>query len=557
MAGGQAELSTRPWVRHYDRHVKPSLDYPQASLPDLLAQSVKTYGGSVALRFMSRGVTYREFDAASNQFAHFLLKRGIGKDHRVVLILPNLPHFPVAFYGILKAGATAVPVNPLYTPKEWAYFLKDSECSAVVTLDLFAEKVQQACDEAGVKTLMVGGPQDYLPFFQRLLYPFVKKDRPAIPTGAVLFTRALAEGKRSRPEVKVAADDLAALIYTGGTTGVSKGAMLTHRNLVANVLQCDAWFPQAQGGRVTMVAVMPFFHSFGLTVGLNFALYMGAEIVMVPRFNVRQILEVIQAQKPPAMFPGTPSIYAAINAYSKAKDYDLSCLWVSISGGAPLPTEVQRKFEEMSKSILVEGFGMTESSPVTHVNPILGKRKAGSIGVPLPDTDSKIVDSEDGSKQMAVGQEGELIIRGPQVMAGYWRKPEETANTLKDGWLFTGDIAKMDDDGFFTVVDRKKDMIIVEGFNVYPREIEEVLFAHPKIKEAAAVGVKDSLKGEVVKVFAVVKENETLTKEEVLNYCREHLAPYKVPKSVEFLEELPKSAINKVLRRELRNRANP
>lgn len=545
----------RPWTRNYDKYVKASLEYPPITLPDLLAESARKYGSSVALRFMSRGVTYRELDAASNRFANFLLKRGVGKGHRVVLILPNLPHFPVAYYGVLKAGATAVPVNPLYTTKEWAYFLRDSECRTVVTLDLLAGKVQEACAEAGVKTLVVGGPQDYLSFFQRLLYPYVRKDKAEVAEGAISFQRALAEGAVTRPAVALTPDDLATLLYTGGTTGVSKGAMLLHRNLVANVLQCDSWFPQEGRGRVTMVAVMPFFHAFGLTVALNFALYIGAEIVMLPRFNVRQLLDTVQAQKPPVMLPGTPAIYAAINGYSKAKEYDLSCLWVSISGGAPLLGEVQRKFEELSRSVLVEGFGMTESSPVTHVNPILGKRKPGSIGLPLPDTDSRIVDVETGTKEPGLGGEGELIVKGPQVMAGYWRKAEETAATLRDGWLYTGDIGKMDEDGFFYIVDRKKDMILVEGFNVYPREIEEVLFAHPKIKEAAAVGVKDPLRGETVKVFVVAKENEPLSKEEVLSYCREHLAAYKVPKSVEFLDELPKSAIGKVLRRELRDRA--
>lgn len=567
-------MEEKIWFKYYDNYVKKHLEYPDVSLHELVSSRVREHLNKTALVFMQYKMTYKQLEEESNQLAHFLLKKGIGKGKQVVLVLANTPHFPVAYYGVLKAGATAVPVNPLYTARELVYFLKDSEASLVVTFDMFAERVRSACEEAGIRDVVVGSAADYLPPIQAFLYRFLKKGRgegrqrseggmrdsgverlkgfSAKERVEIGFRQALREGSPYPTGVQVKGDDLATLIYTGGTTGVSKGAMLLHRNLVANTLQCSAWFPEISQGRATFVAVMPFFHSFGLTVALNFGLYMGAEIVLIPRFHARTLLETLQMLRPPVVLPAIPSIFSAINHFPRIEQYNLSSLWVSISGGAPLPVEVQKKFEALTHSILVEGFGLTETSPVTHVNPLLGKRKEGSIGLPLPDTDVKIVDVENGEKELSAGEEGEVIIKGPQVMAGYWKNAEETAKVLMNGWLYTGDIGRMDEDGFFYIVDRKKDMVITEGFNVFPREIEEVLYTHPKVKEAAAVGVKDRLKGEVVKAFVVPKEGEILTKEEILNYCQEHLAWYKVPKSVEFLKELPRSAIGKVLRRELK-----
>ncbi|MCX5906487.1 MAG: long-chain fatty acid--CoA ligase, partial [Deltaproteobacteria bacterium] len=375
---------------------------------------------------------------------------------------------------------------------------------------------------------------------------------PGEQTGVYEYSDLLQKGKSQPPPfVPVDADEVALLQYTGGTTGFSKGAMLTHYNLVSDVIQCVSWNQGAHKGKERMLAVLPFFHVYGMTVAMNEAIYLAATIILLPRFQIDDTLEAINAYQP-TRFPGVPTMYIAIINHPRVKEYNISSIKVCSSGSAPMPIEALKRFEELTGGKISEGYGLTEASPVTHSNPFSGQRKIGSIGLPRPDTDAKIVDLETGEKDLPPGQEGELCIRGPQVMKGYWNRPEETVKSLRNGWLYTGDIARMDEEGYFYIVDRKKDMIICGGYNVYPREVEEVLYQHPKIQEACAVGVPDPYRGETVKAFVVLKEKEQATPEEIIAYCQKNMAKYKAPTMVEFRKELPKSHVGKVLRKILR-----
>jgi len=353
------------------------------------------------------------------------------------------------------------------------------------------------------------------------------------------------------PVVEVAPDDRAVFLYTGGTTGVSKGAVLQQRNLVANIYQVKSWCTDLREGKEVALAVLPFFHSYGLTTLLNLGLTSGGKLILMPRFVLEDVLNAIDKLKP-TLFPGVPTIYVAINNAPDLHKYHIQSIRICISGAAPLPVEVQQQFEKNTGGRLVEGYGLSETSPVTHANPVYGKRKTGSIGLPMPDTEFKIVDVETGEKELPIGEIGELCIRGPQVMEGYLNMPDENAQSLRDGWFYTGDIAKVDEDGYTYIVDRKKDMVIAGGFNIYPRDVEEVLYTHPKIMEAAVAGINDPYRGETLKAYIVLKEGETMTEEEVFEHCKANLAAYKTPKLVEFRPELPKTMIGKVLRRMLR-----
>ena len=442
----------------------------------------------------------------------------------------------------------------MYVPRELEHILNDSGAETIITLDLLYDRVMAVKDKTSIKRIIVTSIRDFLPQHLKLLYPlkFIGKKKPQIKygNGVYRFTDLL----QTKPE-KIYVDidpkeDVALFQYTGGTTGISKAAMLTHYNLVANTMQAVHWLTDRQEGGEVLLAVLPFFHVYGMTVGMNFAIYLASTLVLVPRFDVKEIVKLIQKYKV-TLFPGAPTIYIAVINFKDVKKYDLSSIKACISGSAPLPVKVKEDFEKLTGAKLVEGYGLSEASPVTHCNPIYGLNKPGSIGIPFPDTDAKIVDIETGEKELAVGEAGELIVKGPQVMKGYWNMPEETARVLRNGWLYTGDIARMDKDGYFYIVDRKKEMIIASGYNIYPREIEEVLYRHPKIKEAAVVGIPSGYRGETVKAFVVLKEGETATEEEIKEYCRENLARYKVPEFIEFRKELPKSAVGKVLKRVL------
>ncbi len=453
------------------------------------------------------------------------------------------------------AGAVVVMTNPLYMPRELEHQMKDSGARLIVALDQLLERVRGAMEKSSLEKIIVTSIQDYLPFPKNILFALKqKKDGKAVrivyDDKVLSFRKLLKEAPDDPPDVDVDAEnDLALIQYTGGTTGLAKGVMLTHRNLIANTVQCRAWCYKTEEAKERYMAALPFFHVFGLTCLLHLGIYTAGTLVLVPRFEINQVLKTIRGKKP-TVFPGAPTMYIAIINHPKVGDYDLSSINFCISGAAPLPQHVQTRFEELTGGRLIEGYGLTEASPVTHANNIWGRRKNGTIGIPFPDTDAKIVVPET-FEDAAPGEIGELAVRGPQVMRGYWNRPGETERVLRDGWLLTGDLGRMDDEGYFAILDRRKDLILAGGYNVYPREVEEVLFEHPDVEEAAVAGVVDPYRGETVKAYIVLKPGAAAGEAELKAWCKEKLAAYKVPKMYEFREALPKTMAGKVLRRKL------
>jgi long-chain acyl-CoA synthetase len=527
------------------------------TLHALLDDAAESYPNAVATIFFNAKRTYQSISDEAWRFANGLRKLGVKKGDRVAILLPNTPQFVVAFFGALRAGATVVPCNPRYTAPELHRQLADSGAETLVTLSRFYPVAKAARPGTSVKNVIVTNIKEEMPPLLRVLFTLAKekKDGHRQPfkgdDGAIAF-RELLEVPATPFDGGTRKDDIALLQYTGGTTGVSKGAMLSHRALVANVLQSRAWFTNLKDGKSSGMAVMPFFHVYGLSVVMCLAVQCAATLILEPQFELERVLKDVQRHRP-QMFSGAPIIYNAIINSPLAQKYDLRSIDACMSGSAPLLVETHRKFVELTGARLVEGYGLTEAAPVTHCNPILGegKQKVGSIGVPFPDVEAKIVDLETGTREMATGESGELVLRGPQLMDGYYKQPEETALTLRDGWLYTGDIATVDADGYFAIVDRKKEMIIVSGFNVYPREVEEALSTHPAVLDSAAIGVPHPIKGEEVKAFVVLKPGAKATAEDIIAHCRTQLAPFKVPKDIEFRESLPKTLIGKTLRRQL------
>jgi len=545
----------RPWLKFYEPSVPSNLQYPPVPLHQLLIESTKKYPNQNAILFYGKGMTYRELDEETNRFAQALLNLGVRKGDRVAVMLPNVPQCVIAYYGALKIGAIVVMTNPLYVERELQIQLADSGAETIVALDFFYPRIEKAKQGSALKNIILTSVRDKLPWLLSLLYPIkAKKEgqwihidkKPPIYDMMEIMQQA----SSSRPDVSVAETDLALLQYTGGTTGIPKGVMLSHKNMVANALQCRHWMPTLQEGNEVFLAVVPFFHVYGMSACMNLSIYLGTTLVLLPRFVTKDVLHTIQKTRS-TIFMGVQAMYVAINNFPDVKKYDLSSIKVCISGAGPLHVEVQRQFEALTGGKLVEGYGLSEAAPVTHANPIHGKRKPGSIGLPFPDTNVKVVDIETGTQTLPVGEVGELIVQGPQVMQGYWQKPQETDAVLRNGWLHTGDMAKMDDEGYFFIVDRKKDMIKTRGENVYPREVEEVLFRHPKVKDAVVVGLPDAFAGEKIKAYLILKEGENATAEEVLTFCRAELSKFKVPQEIEFRKELPKTIIGKVLRRVL------
>lgn len=502
-------------------------------------------------------ITYKELLEKSNHFAEGLKELGIGKGDRIAIMLPNIPQAVIAYYGVLFTGAIVVETNPLYTERELEQQLNDSESLGIVCLDLLYPKVQKVKKVTSLQWAIVAGIQDYLPFPKNhLLSLSLHVQRKAVnkklwlDEGDYSFQSFLENRKGEIIREHIDSEkDLALLQYTGGTTGRAKGVMLTHANLLANVEQCKAWFSESKRGEEKFLSILPFFHVYGMTVCLNFPIAIAACMILTPRFQPKQVLKLIHSEKP-TLFPGAPTMYIALLQIPKIKKYDLTSIKFCLSGSAPMPVEIIKRFEALSGCRIVEGYGLTECSPLTNVNPLYGIRKAGSIGIPVPDTLVKIVDMETG-EEAPVGELGELYIKGPQVMQGYWRMEEETRATFHDGWLVTGDIGKMDLEGYFYIVERKKDIIIAGGFNIYPRDVEEVLYEHPAVKEAAVVGVPDPYRGETVKAFIVLKDNVSTNEQALNEFCRERLASYKVPRKYEFRKELPKTIVGKILRRVL------
>ena len=536
----------RPWFKFYEPGVPHHIQYPDMPLDRLLDNAVRDFPEKEAIIFQGRKITYRQLGEEVANVASGLAQRGLKKGQRMALMLPNCPQYIAAYYAILKIGGIVVNVNPMYVERELEFELKDAGVETILALRDFCPRLEAVKEKVSLKTIILtdlhetGGERPRL------------KSGTGAAKGVYDYAELLEMGRRlPPPSVEVNPDEVALLQYTGGTTGFSKGAMLTHRNLVADVMQCVSWNRDAVRGQERMLAALPFFHAYGMTVAMNEAIELAATIILLPRFNVDEALEAINLYQP-TRFPGVPTMYMAIMNHPQVNKYNISSIRVCSAGSAPMPIEAQKRFEELTGAKISEGYGLTEASPVTHANPFLGKRKIGSIGLPRPDVDSKIVDLETGEKDLPPGEEGELCIRGPQVMKGYWNRPEETRKALRNGWLYTGDIARMDEEGYFYIVDRKKDMIICSGYNVYPREIEEVLYQYPKIQEACILGVPDPYRGETVKAFVVLKEKEKATAEEIIEYCQKNMAKYKVPTSVEFRQELPKSHVGKVLRKILR-----
>jgi len=548
-------MEERVWHKAYAQGVPASLDYEEIALPQALDRTADTYPDVTALILMGKKISYRELHQLVDRFSASLARLGVSAGDRVAMVLPNIPQMVIATYGVWKAGGVVVMNNPLYTERELAHQLNDSETSIVVCLDLLVPRMLSLKKQTGVNTIISCHIRDYLPFPLKQLFPFVKKElhRKAQPGDQEVleFLDLVKEPGRS-PRTTAAFDDLAALLYTGGTTGVSKGVMLTHANLSVNVQQFKALLFDMKEGNENVIGSLPFFHSAGFTAAMNTCIYRGFTDILIPKPDVGILIEALKKYKP-AIFGGVPTMYVGLLNHPKLPPKEsLSFIKGSVSGAAPLAVETIKEWETRVGAQIIEVFGMTEMSPVSHANPWRGVCKPGSVGVPFPDTDCRIVDVETGEKEMPQGESGEIVLKGPQQMKGYYKKPDETADAVKDGWFYTGDIGYMDEEGYLFVVDRKKDMIIASGFNVYPRDIDEVLYENPKVQEACAIGVADPYRGETVKVFIVVKPGETLAEEEVIDYCRGKLAPYKVPKMVEFMDDLPKSAIGKVLRRKLR-----
>ena len=554
----------RPWHKFYEPGVPRTLEFPTHPIYGFLDQSAKKYRSNDALIQVGpkfdRRISYAQLDDLSDRFAHSLIRHGLQRGDRVAIMLPNAPQFVVAAYGIWKAGGTLVQVNPLYKGRDLAFNLKDSGARYAVALSRLYRELHEVRSHTDLQAVVVTNLHDFFPGKWRLLYGLLRarKEGDVMPHGpGIVPYLSMLRGPRLDQRPAVNQDDPAVLQYTGGTTGIPKAATLTHRNLVCNCIQARTWLTDLKEGQERILSVVPFFHVFGLTVCMNLAVAIGAANIMLlmKLFEVKTVVDAVPKYRP-TVFPGVPAMYLAINQLRNIEKYDLKSIRACVSGSAPLPVEVQRRFEELTGGRITEGFGMSEASPLTHANPIYGTRKSASVGIPVPSTDAKIVDAETGTKDLGLNEVGEMVVRGPQVMKGYWNNPVETNQTIRNGWLYTGDIARMDEDGYFFIEDRKKDMVIIGGFKVFPREIEEVLYEHPKVKEAAVAGIKHRVRGEMLVAHVVPKDggDGRALKRELHEFCAERLSAYKVPRRFEIVTEIPKTIIGKALRRDIRDR---
>ncbi|MDD2966481.1 MAG: long-chain fatty acid--CoA ligase [Desulfovibrionaceae bacterium] len=546
--------SQRPWLSNYPPAVPSDVEHFSQPLFALLDEAAQHYPDRKALIFQNTSYTYRQLQEKAEQCAAALRGLGIQEGDKVGVLLPNLPQTAVAFWGILKAGAIAVMTNPLYQEKELVHHFNDAQVKCLILLDLLWPRVASLRSRLPIETYIVTSVGEALSFPLNYLYSLKmwrQKSSHTLPSNDphVLAWRTISkERRRYSATIADPAHQPALLQYTGGTTGLPKGVMLSHANLGTNATQILSIIQETAQKEHRFIALLPFFHVYGLATGLVIPAALAATTLPLPRYVPQDMLQLI-AKHRPTIFPGAPSVYTSLLQQKTLPQYDLKSIQICISGSAPLAHETYRQFQKLTGAAILEGYGLTEASPITHIN---YAGEIGSIGVPLPSTQARLIDTETGEDVTASGQKGELIIRGPQVMQGYWNHAEETAQTLRDGWLYTGDIATMDEKGFFTIIDRKKDLVLVGGYNVYPREIDEVLLEHPKILEAVAVGIDDAVRGEILKAYIVPKKGESLTKAEVTAWCREKLASYKVPRHVEFRQELPKTMVGKVLRRALR-----
>lgn len=530
-------MNEKKWLSVYPDSISKEIKVPEFPMQRILQNACQAYPNNTAITFYGRKISYQELFHASQAFASALQKKGVQKGDRVAIMLPNCPQYVIAYYGSLTTGAIITQINPMLVERELQHILQDSGAETIVVLDGLYPKVKSVQQYANVKNIIAVSLQPSDADFQ----PDVSFDQ---------FMKS-GDGKIN-PVSFDPENDIAVLQYTGGTTGRSKGAMLTHRNILANVVQSYEFFKhELKLGAERTLSVIPLFHVFGMTSAMNLSVYIAGDSIMLPRFEIEEVLETIKREQP-TTFPGVPTMYVALTNHPKAEEYGMGSIQVCNSGSAPMPVELLREFERKSGAKILEGYGLTEASPTTHCNPVFAERKPGSVGIGIPSTEYKVMDLGDGTKEVPTGEMGELVVKGPQVMKGYWNMPEETAVTLRDGWLYTGDIAKVDEEGYLYIVDRKKDLIIASGFNIYPRDVEEVLYEHPAVQEAVVIGVPDAYRGESVKAVLVLKNNKKASEREIIDYCRANLSAYKVPNFVEFREELPKTNVGKILRRALR-----
>ncbi|NIM96277.1 MAG: AMP-binding protein [Anaerolineales bacterium] len=562
----------KPWINQYDEGIPATIEYPTHPLDKFLSDSAKkhpnqtatVFGAAVGSRVMDAKLTYRELNDAVNRFAAGLQHLGVKKGDRVAIMLPNCPQFVIGAYATWRLGGVVVCCNPLYVAREVEHLIRDSGTETFIVMSsLYEERVKSIRANTDLKRVIVTNIKEYFPGLLKFLFSMTRERKeghnPDISgdEDTYWFQDVVRDAPKSKPDpVEIDSSEVATLIYTGGTTGVPKGAQLTHYNLVSNATMLNLW-GQSKEAEDVLLAVMPYFHSYGLTVGINTCIANALTMVQIP--NPRDITHVLGSiQKHKATFyPGVPTMFVGLINFPDREKYDISSLRFAVSGAAPLPPEIQEQFEELTGGKMIEAYGLTETSPAAALDPIDNPR-ANSIGVPVCDTEMMIVDVDTGKEKLAPSEVGEIIIKGPQVMKGYWKMPTETANAIRTGpdgepgWFYTGDIGYMDEEGFFHIVDRKKDMIIVGGYNVYPADVEAVLFENPKVEQAAVIGVPDERRGERVKAFIVLKGGESATEEEIITFCRERMAAYKAPREIEFRDELPTSMVGKVLRRELR-----
>lgn len=544
----------RTWHKNYPTAVPREIDFDRITMPEVLTRSAGRFPDRAALNYMGKVIGYAKLDRMVNVFARALTGLGVKKGDTVAMLLPNIPQVVIANYAAWRIGAVAAQNNPLYTERELAYQLNDSDAVVLVTLDLLLPRALKVKPETKIRHIVTCHINDYLPFPKKQLFPLVKKQmyRTVEPADGVSQFLDLMATYDGAPVANQAAwDDLGTLIYTGGTTGVSKGVMLTHANMSCNVQQLKAWFYDIPDGQGSILGIFPFFHSAGFTGIQNFSVWGGWTDVLVPRPEPTVIMELLRKYKPEFM-PGVPTIFIGLLNSEEFRKMDLRFIKGFIAGAAPLSVETINDLRNLTGGDLINVYGLTETSPMGTASPWKGDIRPGTVGVPFPSTDLKIVDVETGAVEMKQGESGEICFKGPQVMKGYYKKPGETEKVLKDGWLSTGDIGFLDEDGYLTIVDRKKDMIVAAGYNIFPQEIDEILFSHPKVLEACTIGIPDSYRGEAPKAFVVPKPGETLGAEEIIAFCKDKLAAYKVPKDIEFVTELPKSAVGKILRKELR-----
>lgn len=545
-------METRPWHRHYDYNVPTTIRYPRIPVQEFVGLAAKTFPDKAALSYFGTEITFWELRCRILRFANALGAMGITKGDRIGLHLPNCPQYPIAYYAALSLGAIVVNLNPLYTPVELQMMVDTTGLKLLISFDMALPSVRALCRTVRIPHVIITSVTDYIEGA-----PASTAKSLDLEEGWLHFGEMLEKSASTRiPKVAFSPEDPAMILFTGGTTGIPKGAVITHANIVAGVMACFQWGNPVVNAvppeRRKVLALLPYFHAYGNVVVMNCSMFSFATQIQVPRFDIDELIDLIAKFDEINFFPTVPTLITALVNHPKAEELGLDRkLGLLNSGAAPMPMELIDRIKEMG-IYFSEGYGMSESTSLGIANPVLGLKKVGSIGIPFPDNDVRLVDIDDGVTDVEPGQPGEIIMKGPLIMKHYWNNPEETAGQLKQGWLYTGDIATRDEDGYMYIVDRKKDMIIAGGFNIYPREIDEVLFQHPKVAEAVSLGVKDAYRGETVKAFIVPKPNQALTSEEVIAYCKERLAPYKVPKIVEFRDALPKSTVGKILRKTLR-----